>query len=288
MSEQPVIEIHGLHHTYMAGTPLAVQALSDIHFTLFPGEAVGLVGPVGAGKSTLVQFCNGILRPSQPGVVRIAGIDSSEPSADLRMIRQRIGLVFQNPADQLFEQYVGDDIAFGPQQLGLSREEVRERVRWALSMVGFDFDSYIDRFTFSLSGGEMRRVALAGVLALRPDVLLLDETTAGLDPMSRRELLSLLQKWHKEQNLTLILITSRTSDLVGLVDRLVVMDAGRIVHEGSLREVFTRKPQTASLALSPPAMADLAHRLEDKGLQLDTLPLTVTEAEEAICAIWNR
>ena len=215
------------------------------------------------------------------------GIDSGDPSADLRVVRQRIGLVFQNPADQLFEQYVGDDIAFGPRQLGLPREAVRERVRWALGMVGLDFDSFVNRFTFSLSGGEMRRVALAGVLALRPDVLLLDETTAGLDPPSRRDLLSLLHKWHEEENLTLLLITSRLSDLVGLVDRLVVMDAGRILLEGPPREVFGREDQIACLGLSPPAMAGLAHQLRAAGLELPFLPLTVTEAEEAICAIWN-
>jgi len=283
---EPIIEIRGLHHTYMEGTPLAVKALRGIDFDLFRGEAVGLVGPAGAGKSTLAQFCNGILRPPGRGIVRVAGVDTGEPSANLRMVRQHVGLVFQNPADQLFAQYVGDDVAFGPRQLGLPSEEVQERVRWALTMVGLDFKAFANRFTFSLSGGEMRRVALAGVLALRPKVLILDETTAGLDPLSRKQLLSLLRKWHGE-GLTLVLITTRMSDLPDLVDRIVALDAGRIALEGPPREVFAEVDQLAVLGLSSPPMAYLGERLRRGGLKLPTMPLTVAEAEEAICAIWN-
>jgi len=279
----PIIEISGLTHTYLQGTPRAVTALSDVDFSLSLSEAVGLVGPSGAGKSTLAQFCNGLLRPAARQVVQVAGIDTAQSSALVQTIHQRIGLVFQNPSDQLFEQYVGDDVAYGPRQLGLTREQVSERVRWALSMVGLDFDSFVNRFTFSLSGGEMRRVALAGVLALRPDVLILDETTAGLDPQGRAELLDLLSRWHKDAGLTLLLITTRLSDLPDLVDRVVVLKCGRVALEGSTVDVLGQSSSLAGLGLAAPPMAQLSHHLSRGGLDLPSVPLTVSQAEDAIC-----
>jgi energy-coupling factor transporter ATP-binding protein EcfA2 len=279
----PIIEINGLSHTYLEGTPHAVEALRDLDFRLSPSEAVGLIGPSGAGKSTLAQFCNGLLRPSSADTVLIAGIDTGQQSASVEMICQRVGLVFQNPSDQLFEQYVGDDVAYGPRQLGLSREDVAARVRWALEMVGLDFDSFVDRFTFSLSGGEMRRVALAGVLALRPGVLILDETTSGLDPQGHRELLHLLRRWHREEGLTLLLITTQLSDLPDLVDRTVVLSSGSVVLEGSTGDVLSQTSHLADLGLAAPPMSRLAQLLNRGGLELPFVPLTVSQAEEAVC-----
>ncbi len=281
---EPIIEASGLHHTYLEGTPLATEALRGVDFQVLRGEALGLIGPTGAGKSTLAQFCNAILRPSRPNVMRVAGIDTGAPSARIGIVHRRVGLVFQNPGDQLFEQYVGDDVAYGPRQIGLPRDEILERVRWAIGMVGLDFDSFVNRFTFSLSGGEMRRVALAGVLALRPEVLVLDETTAGLDPLGRRELLSLLRKWHEEEGLTLVLITTQLSDLPDLVDRIVVLSSGRVAFEGAPRNVLAQTVRLADLGLAAPPMARLAQQLRDGGLRLPLKPLTVAEAEEAICA----
>ena len=281
---EPIIEVNGLRHTYLKDTPLTTEALRGVDFHVLRGEAIGLIGPTGAGKSTLAQFCNAILRPSRPNVMLVAGIDTGMPSARIGIVRQRVGLVLQNPADQLFEQYVGDDVAYGPRQMGLPREEILERVRWAMSMVGLDFDSFANRFTFSLSGGEMRRVALAGVLALRPEVLVLDETTAGLDPLGRRELLSLLRRWHEEEGLTLILITTQLSDLPDLVDRIVALSSGRVAFEGATRDVLAQTARLADLGLAAPPMARLAQQLQEGGLRLALKPLTVAEAEEAICA----
>jgi len=281
---EPIIEANGLRHTYLEDTPLTTEALRGVDFHVLRGEAIGLIGPTGAGKSTLAQFCNAILRPSRPNVMRVAGIDTGGSSARIGVVRQRVALVFQNPADQLFEQCVGDDVAYGPRQMGLPREEILERVRWAMSMVGLDFYSFANRVTFSLSGGEMRRVALAGVLALRPEVLVLDETTSGLDPLGRRELLSLLRRWHEEEGLTLILITTQLSDLTDLVDRIVVLSSGCVTFEGAYRDVLTQTARLEALGLTAPPMARLAQQLQEGGLRLPIKPLTVAEAEEAICA----
>jgi len=189
-----VIAIEDLHFTYLRGTPMEAVALRGANLRVRQGEIVGVVGRSGAGKSTLLQHCNGLLRPAQRGVVCIDGHDTADPAIDIRRLRQTVGLVFQRPEQQIFERLVGDDIAYGPRQMGLDRPAIRERVEWAMRMVGLDFDAFVDRPTTALSGGERRRVALAGVLALRPAVLALDESTAGLDPLARAELLDWLRE----------------------------------------------------------------------------------------------
>jgi energy-coupling factor transporter ATPase len=281
MSE-PLVRAQGLEHTYMPGTPLAVPALFGVDLEVYAGEAVGIIGPGGAGKSTLVQHLNGLLRPARPGQLWIEGQDMAGPRVDVRALRQRIGLVFQRPEDQLFKPLVGDDIAYGPRQLGLPRPEVRARVEWAMERVGLDFAAFVDRPTMSLSGGERRRAAIAGVLALRPKTLILDEATSGLDPRGRRELLALLQRLHREEGTTLILVASYMEDLVDLADRLYVLAEGRSVLSGSLREVFGQPAELRRWGVAAPQVAEIGDQLAARGMPLARTPLTVAEAEEEI------
>ncbi len=281
MSE-PFIRARGLEHTYMAGTPLAVQALCGVDLDVCPGEAIGIIGSAGAGKSTLVQHLNGLLRPAARGQLWIDGQDLGDPRVDARPLRQRIGLVFQRPEDQLFQSLVGDDIAFGPRQLGLARAEVRERVRRAMAMVGLDFAAFVDRPVMALSSGERRRVAIAGVLALRPTTLILDEATSGLDPRGRRDLLDLLRRLNREEATTIILVASYMEDLVGLAERVYVLERGRTVLEGSLRAVFAQPEALRRYGLGVPQVAEIGEALVARGCPLVRMPLTVEEAEEEI------
>ncbi len=283
MSE-PMVRARGLEHTYMPGTPLAVPALRGVDMEVWPGEAIGIIGPSGAGKSTLAQHLNGLLRPATPGQLWIDGQDMADPAVDPRPIRRRIGLIFQRPEEQLFETLVGDDIAFGPRRLGLARHEVRERVRRAMELVGLGFEAFVDRPTMSLSGGERRRVAIAGVLALQPSTLILDEATSGLDPRGRRDLLALLGRLHAEGH-TVILVASYMEDLVDLCERVVVLAGGRTVLQGSLREVFAQPAELRRHGLGVPQVAEIGEALALRGCQLARTPLSVQEAEEEIVEV---
>ncbi|MFO7741971.1 MAG: ATP-binding cassette domain-containing protein, partial [Anaerolineae bacterium] len=222
MRQDPFIQVNDLHHRYLRGTPLEITALRGVDMEIYKGESVGIIGRTGAGKSTVVQHFNGLIRPREPGRVLIGGEDMSNPKVDIRRIRQQVGLVFQSPQQQLFERLVGDDIAYGPKKLGMEQEQRRERVKWAMEMVGLDFEEFKDRYTFSLSGGEMRKTALAGVLALQPEVLILDESTTGVDPRGRRELLGRLLALHKEHGLTLVFVSPNMEDVAELVERIYV------------------------------------------------------------------
>jgi energy-coupling factor transport system ATP-binding protein len=195
------VQINDLHHIYSRAL-LEVTALKGVTMEVCEGESIGIIGRTGAGKSTIVQHINGLIRPRQPGKVIIDGQDMSDASIKVKTIRQKVGLVFQHPEQQLFERLVGDDIAFGPKKLGMAREERRERLRWAMEMVGLDFEQFKDRFTFSLSGGEMRKVAIAGVLALQPKMLILDESTTGVDPRGRKELLARILELRRQHGVT--------------------------------------------------------------------------------------
>ncbi len=287
MSERPFIEVHNLHHTYLRGTPLMVAALRGVSMEVYKGESVGIIGPTGSGKSTVVQHFNGLIRPQDPGKARVDGQDLSDPGVDVRRIRQKIGLVFQYPEQQLFERLVGDDIAFGPKKLGMERAERRIRVKWAMEMVGLDFEAFKDRFTFSLSGGEMRKVALAGVLALQPEALILDESTTGLDPRSRKELLGQLLTLHRDHGLTLVFVSSNMEDVAGLVDRVYVMFDGRVVMEGATRKVFAQPAKLREYGLGVPQITEVAHALSARGIALETIPLTVAEGVEEVWKILN-
>ncbi|RLC72862.1 MAG: energy-coupling factor transporter ATPase [Chloroflexi bacterium] len=286
-NREPIIQVNDLHHTYLRETPLEVTALRGVNMEIHAGEAVGIIGRTGAGKSTVVQHFNGLIRPRQPGRVIVYGHDMSDPNVDVRAIRQKVGLVFQYPEQQLFERLVGDDIAFGPRKLGLPFEEIRERVREAMEMVGLGFEEFKDRFTFSLSGGEMRKAAIAGVLALRPQVLILDESTSGVDPRGRKDLLSRIDYLHRHHGLTVIFVSPNMEDMAGLVERIYVMDGGRTVMSGSTREIFSQPEKLAEYGLGVPQVTEVMHELKARGEEVDTTVLTVAEAEEEIWKILN-
>lgn len=285
MNAQPFIEIRDLHHTYLRGTPLEVTALHGVSLEIYRGESVGIIGRTGSGKSTVVQHLNGLLRPRELGKVLVDGQDLADPSLDIRRIRQRIGLAFQYPEQQLFERLVGDDIAFGPKKLGIERPERIERVRRAMDTVGLDFEAFKDRLTFSLSGGEMRKAALAGVLALEPEVLILDESTSGLDPRSRRELLGRLLALHRDRGLTLVLVSPSMEDIAEMVDRLYVLDGGHVVMSGSTREIFAQPDHLRRHGLGVPQVTEVAHELMARGISLESIPLTVAEGVEEVWKI---
>ena len=282
---RPMIQVNDLHHVYLRGTPLETTALKGVTMQICEGESVGIIGRTGAGKSTIVQHLNGLIRPREPGKVIIDGQDMSDPSVNVKAIRQKVGLVFQHPEQQLFERLVGDDIAFGPKKLGMLREERRERVKWAMEMVGLDFERFKDRFTFSLSGGEMRKVAIAGVLALQPRVLILDESTTGVDPRGRKELLARIVELHRHHEVTLIFVSPNMEEVANMVDRIYVIDDGRTVMGGTTREIFDRPEELRQYGLGVPQVTTVAHRLRERGLPITRIPLTVAEAEEDLWKI---
>jgi energy-coupling factor transporter ATPase len=259
-----IIEMRGLGHDYMQGTPLAVTAISDINLDVRRGEIVGVIGHTGCGKSTAIQHLNGLYRP-QRGDVRVLGQDLRDPKTDVRKLRQHVGLLFQNAEAQLFEQYAGDDVAYGPRNLKLSREEVRARVRRAMEAVGLGFEEFKDRITFGLSGGQMRRVALAGVLALEPEVLVLDEPTAGLDPQGSRQLYATLLALHAA-GLTLVIVSHNMDELAQVCHRLFAIDHGRTVMSGTPAEIFARAPELRRMGLGVPGVTAAVDDLREAGL----------------------
>jgi energy-coupling factor transport system ATP-binding protein len=284
-TDAPLIQVRGLSHTYLQGTPLEVQSLRGVDLCVQAGETVGIIGPTGSGKSTLLQHLNGLLRP-QRGQVHVNGISLFDPTVDVRAIRQRIGLLFQNPEDQLFERYAGDDVAFGPRNLGLPADKVRERVRQAMEAVGLPF-AYKDRLITELSQGERRRLAMAGVLALQPQVLVLDEPTAGLDPQGRRGLLHTLSRWRAENGRAMVLATHSMEDIVELATRVYVLVEGRIVLRGSPREVFSNPDILRQHGLNVPSATETMLMLRQRGYPVSTDVLSNEEAARAIEALFD-
>jgi energy-coupling factor transport system ATP-binding protein len=264
MAEGPVIRVEDLSYVYLRGTPLQVMALDRVNLHIHRNESLGIVGPTGSGKSTLLHHLNGLFRPQQ-GEVTVHGMSLSDPHTDIREVRRRVGLVFQNPEDQLFERYAGDDVAFGPRNFDLTKDEVRERVRTALHMVGLPF-SFKDRLTAELSLGEKRRVGLAGVFAMQTDVLVLDEPTASLDPGGRRELIGILKRWREVSGRAMVLVSHNIEDVIELADQMVVMLEGRIAFSGRTRELFRDKDIVRSYQLVPPVALQLIYELAERGV----------------------
>ena len=279
------IRVQHLSYTYRASPQAEVAALVDVSFEIADGEFVALIGPTGSGKSTLVQHLNGLLRPP-PGTVWVDGIDVGDRRADLRAVRRRVGLVFQYPEYQLFEETVWRDVAFGPRNLGLDEEEVARRVRRALNLVGLDPDETGPRSPFELSGGQKRRVALAGVLALECPTLVLDEPTAGLDPRGRRDLLALLLRLNRSGT-TIVLVTHSMEEVARVARRALLLSQGRLVADLPVRDLFYRHAELlVTHGLAVPDAVELVQRLRQRGAQLLGEPLTPEEVVRAI-ARWK-
>lgn len=275
------IELDRVTYTYNPGTPNEWTALKELSLRIEPGEFIGLIGATGSGKSTLVQHLNGLLKPTS-GRVRIFGMDTLDRRTDLREVRKKVGLVFQYPEHQLFAATVEEELSYGPTNLGLAPAEVAERARWALQAVGLDV-ALLPRSPFSLSGGQARRLALAGVLAMRPRVLILDEPAAGLDPLGRREILGLVRRLHGE-GMTIILVSHSMEDVAELATRVLVLEGGRLVMDGSPRELFRRHEELSRLGLAAPAAARLVDMLKARGWSLPGRAITPAEAVAEIKA----
>jgi energy-coupling factor transport system ATP-binding protein len=284
MPQNRIIEVENLSHTYMKGTPMEHHALKGTNMYVEKGECIAIIGHTGSGKSTLIQHFNGLMRP-ETGRVTIDGEDLSQKKLDLKSLRRKVGLVFQNPEDQIFEKLIGDDIAYGPFKLGLPLKEVRERVKWAMDVVGLDFEEMKDRQTFALSGGQKRKVALAGILALKPKILVLDEPTAGLDPRSRNELLDKIKFLNKEEGLTVVFVSHNMEEVAYLADRVYVMADGTDVLTGNPKTIFSDKEKLQRYQIGTPETVQVLYRLTDLGYSVNTAAFSISEAADEIIKV---
>ena len=261
-----------VNYVYSEGTAYQIQALKDVNLTIEDGQFIGVIGHTGSGKSTLIQHLNGLMKATS-GTIYFHGQDIYEDDFDLRELRNRVGLVFQYPEHQLFETTIFDDVCFGPKNQGLSKEEAGLRAFEALRSVGLPFD---------LSGGQKRRVAIAGVLAMKPEVLILDEPTAGLDPAGRDEILDLVERMHRERGITVILVSHSMEDVAKYVERIIVMNHGSVMLDGAPKEVFRHYKELEAVGLAAPQVTYLMHELKEKGLNVDTDATTVAEARACL------
>ncbi|MCF6465293.1 energy-coupling factor transporter ATPase [Clostridium sp. Cult2] len=275
-----IIKLENLNYVYNPNTPFEKKALDNISLSIDEGDFIGLIGHTGSGKSTLVQHLNGLMKPTS-GKVIVDGVDTSSKDANLKEVRQKVGLVFQYPEHQLFEETVYKDIAFGPKNLGLEGDEIKRRVKRAMELVDLDFVTLKDRSPFELSGGQKRRVAIAGVLAMKPKVLILDEPTAGLDPRGRDEILGRLQTLY-EEGITIILVSHSMEDIAKLVNRIVVMHRGKVAMEDETRKIFKQAEKLAGLGLGIPQITSFMKQYKAKGNQVEDTILTVEEAKDEL------
>ncbi len=275
------IKIENLTHIYMQGTPFEATALQNINLEIDDGEFVGLIGHTGSGKSTLIQHLNGLLKPTS-GTITVNDIRIDKDSRNLKEVRRQVGLVFQYPEHQLFEETVYQDIAFGPRNLGLSAEEIDVRVKEAMALVGLDFDSLKDRSPFELSGGQRRRVAIAGVIAMKPKILILDEPTAGLDPRGRDEILGQIKEFHERYGITVILVSHSMEDVARLVNKIIVMNRGRVALYGTPEEVFRHADELEEMGLGIPQITRLMRMLRERGIDVPDDVFTIERAKEVI------
>ncbi len=277
------IVVKDLEHTYMEGTPFANKVLYGVNMTVEDGELLGLIGPSRSGKSTLVQYFNGLFIPEK-GQVRVDSLDTRENRKNLKALRQKVGLIFQYPEHQLFAETVSKDVGFGPRNLGLDEKEITRRVWHSLEAVGMDPKIYWNRYTFALSGGQKRRVAIAGVLAMQPKVLVLDDPTAGLDPKGREEILSMVKQLHENLRVTIVFISNNMEDVARLAQRVVCLAQGKIVMSGKPIEVFTQVEMLKSMGLGVLPTISIIQKLRDRGLNVPLNTLTVEETVEALIA----
>jgi energy-coupling factor transport system ATP-binding protein len=276
------LKLEHVTHTYGVGSPFEKTALHHIDLEIKEGDFVGIIGHTGSGKSTLVQLLNGLLQPTE-GAVTVDGMDLGKKTKEAMAMRHKVGMVFQYPEYQLFEETIAKDIAFGPRNFGLSEEDVQKRVREAMGFVGLDYDTYANRSPFHLSGGQMRRVAIAGVIAIHPKYLILDEPSAGLDPVGRREIFEEIRQWHAERNMTVILVSHNMDDISRLANRLIVLSHGDIVLDGNPLDIFATKQDVLHDAgVSVPPVTEVLQYLKGRGLDVNDRVHSVDEGVEAI------
>ncbi|KXB72577.1 MULTISPECIES: energy-coupling factor transporter ATPase [Peptoniphilus] len=276
-----LIEINNLKHVYSPGLPFEKKAVDDISLKIEENEFIGLIGHTGSGKSTFIQHLNGLLKPSS-GEIIIDGTRVDKSGSNLTDLRKKVGLVFQYPEYQLFEETIERDIAFGPRNLDISEEEVQERVKSSMESVGLDYETYKDKSPFELSGGLKRRVAIAGVLAMEPRVLILDEPTAGLDPRGRDEILSEIKSIHENRKITVILVSHSMEDVAKIAERIIVFDKGKVFLDGEPREIFRNEDKLLGVGLGIPQITSLMRTLKKKGLDINEDAITVEEAKESL------
>lgn len=280
------IEVKDLNYKYSSGTAFEQQALKNVSFKVEDGEFIGLIGHTGSGKSTLIQHLNGLIKASS-GDILYHGESIYRDGYSMKELRSKVGLVFQYPEHQLFETDVFTDVCFGPKNLGLSKEETESRARHALKLVGLD-ESFYRQSPFELSGGQKRRVAIAGVLAMRPEVMILDEPTAGLDPKGRDEILDQIERLNRQHGLTIILVSHSMEDVARYVDRLMVMDHGEKVFDGMPKEVFSHCRELEAIGLAAPQVTYIIEELRERGAAIEGTITTVEEAKNAILAFLGR
>ena len=276
-----MIEVKNLTHIYNEGLPHESVAIDDVSFTIGDGEFVSIIGHTGSGKSTMLQHLNGLLKPKS-GTIIIDGIDITDSKTGMLEIRKKVGLVFQYPEYQLFEETVAKDVAFGPANLGLEPEEIDARVRRSVELVGLDYDEIKNASTFELSGGQKRRVAMAGVLAMEPRVLVLDEPTAGLNPRAHRDILDMVGEIHRREKNTIILVSHNMNDVARLSDRILVMSGGKLEMNGTPQEIFSREEEVKSMGLALPDSMEILSRLKKAGMRIEGTAMTIGEAADLI------
>ena len=280
------IKLEHVSYVYSEGNAFERKALDDISLEIPDGQFIGIIGHTGSGKSTLIQHLNGLLKATS-GTISYNGENIYQEGYDMRALRSKVGLVFQYPEHQLFEVDVFSDVCFGPKNLGLSQEEVESRAKKALSQVGMS-EKYYKKSPFELSGGQKRRVAIAGILAMHPDVLILDEPTAGLDPKGRDEILDQIAFLQKERRITVILVSHSMEDVAKYVDRIIVMNDGTAVYDDTPKQVFQQYRELETMGLAAPQVTYVVKGLEEKGWDIDTTATTVEEAKEAILKAWKK
>ena len=281
------IKIENLTHIYMPGSLFEKVALKDINLTIDDNDFVALIGHTGSGKSTLIQHLNGLLSPTK-GKIYIDGIDITEKNVKLVDIRKKVGLVFQYSEYQLFEETIEKDIEFGPKNLGLSDEEIHQRVVKAMEMVGLDYEEYKDKSPFDLSGGQKRRVAIAGVIAMNPKTLILDEPTAGLDPKGRDDILAQIKKLHDDYGMTIILVSHSMEDVANIADKVIVMNNGSVELQGPIDIVFKEVEKLESIGLGVPQVTYLMLKLKALGFDVSDGIYTIKQAKEEIIKLLNK
>lgn len=276
------ITVENLTYTYSKGLPNETRALEDVSFQLKTGEFAAVIGHTGSGKSTLMQQLNGLLRPDS-GKITVGEVCITDPSTKMTEVRRKVGLVFQYPEYQLFEETVVKDVAFGPKQVGMTGEELDRVVEESIRLTGLDYEEVKERSPFELSGGQKRRVAIAGVLAMKPEILILDEPTAGLDPSAHRDVLELIRRIHRKERMTILLVSHNMGDIAELADRVLVMNRGKLVMNGTPAEVFVRGKQLREMGLGQPPAMEFMERLKERLPGIDAAPLSIEDAAKEIC-----